>query len=268
MKQTTKYTNQPIGTFGGFRHYVNTATGQYIVAGKGGANKKQLKSNPKLIRSLENSDEWKIVGKWSHQIRMSMSDIIHLAFGDYTAGLNQFAKNLQKMDVESLKGYRLIETSKFKPLLTSINFNIRHPFNKVLVRIPDVITDSQRKTITLNIPGFRACNEIIWPKPYHYFRFSLQIGQISDYIWNESERTYDQQYPDIEHHRVVVRSEWIDRLAGIFDLSLTASFPDEYLPVENATVVVALGIEIGTNETPGTISFKKGDGTMALVACL
>ncbi|NWJ49533.1 MAG: hypothetical protein HXX14_01590 [Bacteroidetes bacterium] len=67
------------------------------------------------------------------------------------------------MDVEGLKGYRLIETSKFKPLLTSINFNIRHPFNKVLVRIPDVTTDSQRKTITLNIPGFRVCNEIIWP---------------------------------------------------------------------------------------------------------
>jgi len=32
--------------------------------------------------------------------------------------------------------------------------------------------------------------------------------------------------------------------------------------------VVALGVEIGTDETPGAISFKKGDGSMACIACL
>ena len=268
MKQTTKYTNQPIGTFDGLRHYVNPATGQYIIAGKGGANKTLLKNNPSLDRCRENYHEWSIVGKWSHQIRRSTFDILHLAFGNYTSGLNQFAKNLQKMDVESTKGIRLIETSKFKPLLTLVNFNTQHPFNKVLIRIPEVIADSQRKTITVNIPGFRACNEIIWPKPYGYFRFSLQIGLIFDYVWDENKKEFDEQYPDTMHRREVVRGEWTSRLADIFDLSLTATFPEEFILAENASVVVALGIEIGTNETPDTISFKKGDGTMAFVACL
>lgn len=268
MKQTTKYTNQPIGTFDGLRHYVNPATNQYIVAGKGGANKTLLENNPSLIRCRENYHEWSIVGKWSHQIRMSTFDILHLAFGNYTSDLNQFAKNLQKMDVENTKGLRLIETSKFKPLLTSVNFNTLHPFNKVLIRIPEVTTDSQRKTITVNIPNFRACNEIIWPTSFSYFRFSLQIGLIFDYVWNENEKVFEEQYPDTMHHREVVRGEWTTRLADIFDLSLTASFPDEYLPAENASVMVALGIEIGTEATPGTISFKKGDGTMACIACL
>jgi hypothetical protein len=40
------------------------------------------------------------------------------------------------------------------------------------------------------------------------------------------------------------------------------------LPAENASGVIALGIEIGTNETTSAISFKKGDGTMACVASL
>jgi hypothetical protein len=268
MKQSTKYSNQPIGTFDGLRHYVNPATGQYIIAGKGGTTKEQLHKNPKLVRCRENMHEFGICGKWTHLLRMNLFEIIHLCFGNYTSGLNSFAKNIQKKDVVGTKGDRNIESSKYKSLLTSLNFNERHPFKQVLNRDPEVITDAERKTITVNIPKFYSYQELSWPRPFSYYRLSLQIGQLSDYLWDEKEQKYAPEYWRAENNRVVVRSEWMSKITDPVDISLTASFADDKLPAEHVTVTVGLGIEIGMNEAPGTISFNKGDGTMALIACL
>lgn len=82
------------------------------------------------------------------------------------------------------------------------------------------------------------------------------------------EKKYKPEYPNVEHNRVVVRSEWMHKSTTPEDISLTAAFAETKLPADHITVLVGLGIEIGTNEAPDTISFSKGNGTMALIACL
>lgn len=267
MAKGIKYTNQPLGTFDGLCHYVDK-NGFYIVKGKGGAKGSVMKNNPDLIRTRENYTEYGICAKWTHLVRMNLSDIVHLCYNNYTSWINQMGKNIQKMDTEGPRGHRGVKSSQHKSLLTSLNFNEQHLFKHVLTREPEVVVSEDRKTITVNIPQFYSNNELIWSRPFLYYRFTLQIGQLADYLWDDEGLKFAPEYPNAEDYRIVVRGDWMSKSTNPLDISLTASFAETKLPAENITVTVGLGIEIGSNEAPGTISFSKGDGTMALIACL
>ena len=266
MAKGVKYTNQPLGTFGGLRHYVDPVTGNYIVSGLGGTTKNLIDKH--LPRTVENYVEFGNCVQWTKMVRINMEDIIHLAWGNYTSWINKMGKTIQKKDLMGERGERGVMSSKCKSLLTSLNFNEQHPFKQVLTRDPEVIADEDRKTITVNISDFCSKLELNWPTNFQYYRLSLQIGQLSDLYWSSADKKLVPEYKGVQFNRAVVRSEWLRKNTDVVDLSLSASFKDNQLPQENVTVLVGLGIEIGKSETPGTVSFYKGDGTMALIACL
>jgi hypothetical protein len=268
MAKGIKYTNQPLGTFGGLRHYIDPTTGNYIISEKGGVSDQLIKHNPTLERMRENYTEFGNSVQWTAMVRANLDEIIHLCFGNYTSWINKMSKTIQKMDPEGLRGKRGVISSSHKSLLTTLNFNERHPFRQVMPREPEVIASEDRKTITVNFPGFNSRRELRWPSEYSYYRFTLQIGQLSDLYWSVADKKLVPEYLKAHDNRVVVRSEWFTISTDNVNVSLTASFQNDKLPQENVTVMVGLGIEIGKRETPGTISFTKGDGTMALIACL
>jgi hypothetical protein len=172
MAKGIKYTNQPLGTFDGLCHYIDQ-NGFYIVKGKGGAKGNVMKNNPELVRSRENATEFGKCTKWTSLVRMNLFDIIHLAYNNYTSWINQMSKNIQKMDVDGYRGQRAVKSSQHKDLLTTLNFNVQHPFNQVLTRKPEVIVSEDRRTITVSIPQFVSNNELIWTSPFSYYRISL-----------------------------------------------------------------------------------------------
>ena len=256
------------GSVGNFRCYYNSAAKKWVVSTKGGPTKEALENSPNFARSRENMSEFKACGKWSSLIRKALFEIDHLNYGYYMAGIVQLAKSLQVMDALGKRGHRNIEPSKFKPLLADIVFNELHPFKQVLARQPEVIADPQRQTITLNIAQFRPKYELRWPQRQSWFRFTLAIAQLSDFTYVEEDGGYGPAHFGLNANKATFVSEWMMQGTEAVDISMTASFADDAIAPEDATVLVALGIEFGNKMSGNTFSSGPKDGTMALVACL
>jgi hypothetical protein len=256
------------GSIGDISVYWNSRLKKWIARKKGGANKNQIKKSRAFVRTRENNVEFTACNKWCHRFRLALLELDHLNYGYYMGGVVQMVKNIQLMDQDSLKGHRNIEPSKYKSLLTEINFNEEHPFKQVLLRRPEVTSDDKRQSVTVNLPQFYPRGELIWRKPYSLYRLTLNVAQISDYVWVELHRAYEMTPPGFDAKSVTVYSDWMAPGTETIDLSLTASFADQFIPSSGSTVMVGVGIEFATKLSNHSISWTKGDGTMALIDCL
>jgi hypothetical protein len=256
------------GSMGSLRCYWNSAAKKWCVGEKGGANKNQIENAPVFARTRENMSEFKACGEWCHLLRMSLMGLDHLNWGYYMKEVVKLSKVIQLKDNDSLRGFRNIASSKYKTLLTGINFNEQHPFNQVIARRPEIDSDDERKEIIVSYPQFKSFFDFAWRNKYAYYRFTLTIGQLSDYTYDAIEHGYGSVHVGLDTKSVSVFSEWLPKSADLVDISLAASFPEDAIPPEDATVLVGIGIEFATSYSGGTISWTKGDGTMALVACL
>ena len=256
------------GSMGDVSCYWNSVLKKWIVRKKGGAHRNHIKKSPvfKVVRL--NMEEFKACGKWCHLLRIGLFELDDFNWGLYMSGVVQLAKTIQLMDEVSGKGCRNIESSKYKSLLTDINFNELHPFDKVVRRHPEVISDEARMSVTVNIPQFYSRRELIWRNGFSHYRFALTIAQLSDYICHANPNNNGPAHPGLEDRRAVVFSEWIQKSASPEDISLSASFPQNAIPPSDATVMVALGIEFADSPSGYSFFSAKGDRTMKLVACL
>ncbi|NWJ49262.1 MAG: hypothetical protein HXX14_00220 [Bacteroidetes bacterium] len=256
------------GSVGNFRSYYNSAAKKWVVATKGGANKDLIYNHPAFARTRENMSDFGICGKWASLIRMNLFDLDELNSGYYFSGITKLAKVIQTKDREGKKGQRSIISSKYKNLITSINFNDKYPFREIVCRVPEIVSDDLRQTIIINMPHFSSFSELNWFKTYYFYRFTLTIGQLSDYIWVKEEDKFKLAHENLEDTRISVRTEWLSNNTDFTDISLIASFKDEAIPADDVTVLVALGIEFASKLSDHTLAVTPGDGTMALVACL
>jgi len=256
------------GSMGDVTCYWNSVLKKWIVRKKGGAHGGHIKKSPvfKVVRL--NLEEFKACGKWCHLVRMGLIELDDFNWGLYMSGIVQLAKTIQLMDGESNLGSRNIESSKYKSLLTDINFNENHPFDKVVRRHPEVIADEARMSITVNIPQLHSMRELIWRDKFTHYRFALTISQLSDYICDVNPKRNGPAHINLENKRVVVFSEWLQRSVTPKDISLSAIFSEKAIPPTDATVMVALGIEFAYSPSGYSFFSAKGDRTMKLVACL
>ena len=256
------------GSMGDISVYWNSRLKKWIARQKGGANKNLINNSPVFVRTRENNVEFAACNKWCHRFRLALYEQDHLNYGYYMGGVVQMVKNIQSMDKVSLKGHRNIEPSKYKSLLTEIVFNEEHPFKQVLLRRPEVTADDKRQSVTVNLPQFYPRGELIWRKTYSLYRLTLTVAQISDYVWVDLHKAYEMTHPGLEAKSVTVYSDWMLPGMGTIDLTLTASFADQFIPPSGSTVMVGVGIEFALQLSNHSISWTKGDGTMALIDCL
>ena len=256
------------GSMGDVTCYWNSVLKKWIVRKKGGANKNLIKKSKAFEVVRLNLEEFKANGKWCHLVRMGLIELDDFNWGLYMSGIVQVAKTIQLMDEVSVQGTRNIESSKHKSLLTDINFNELHPFDKVVRRHPEVISDETRMSVTVNLPQFYARRELIWRNEFTHYRFALTIAQLSDYICYANPKNNGPAHPRLEDTRVVVFSEWIRKSAAPEDISLSASFAENEIPPSDATVMVALGIEFANSPSGYSFFSAKDDRTMKLIACL
>jgi hypothetical protein len=256
------------GPLGNFSCYWNSALQKWIVRSKGGANKNLIENNPAFARTRENMSEFAACGRWCHLLRVGLFELDELNYGMYMSGIVSLSKLIQKMDIDGPRGYRSLYSSKCKSLLTDINFNTNHPFKQVLLRQPIVTTNDVRTTVTVELPGFLPCRDFNWKEKSTLYRFTLLIAQLSDYTGDAETKTYGPQYFGLEGRSVACFGEWLGKDTEVTDISMTASFKEGHIPPADATVLVGLGIEFASTHTGRAIYAEKGDGTMALVACL
>lgn len=256
------------GKIGNLRYYYNRAAKKWCVSGNGGANKDLIMNNPKFVHNRENMSEFGACGKWSSLVRKTLIDLDHLNYGYYMGEIVKLAKLIQKKDIPGVLGHRSIFSSKYKSMLMSINFNTEHSFSQVFSHLAKITSDSERKIITLTIQDFNSYHELIWPRLFEYYRITLVIGQLPDYLWKDEFEIYDPAYPLLYDRSITVRSEWLKRSRDGVGIALLASFRDTELPADDVSVVVAMGVELASNMVGDSFSASSGNGTMAIVACL
>jgi len=256
------------GSLGDVSCYYNSVLKKWIVRKKGGPHKEHIKKSRVFKITRLNMTEFKACGKWCHLLREGLIELDDFNWGLYMSGVVQLAKTIQLMDEISPNGTRNIESSKYKSLLTDINFNDLHPFDKVVRKHPEVISDETRMSVTVNIPQLYAGRELIWRNDYTHYRFALTIVQLSDYICYPKTEKNGPAHPNLEDTRKVVFSEWIKKTASPADNSLSLSFAENEIPPADSTVMVALGIEFANSPRGYSFFSVKGDRTMKLVACL
>jgi len=256
------------GSMGDVTCYWNSVLKKWIVRKKGGGRKESIKKSKvyKVVRL--NLAEFKACGKWCHLVRMGLFELDDFNWGLYMSGVVQVAKTIQLMDMDSKHGSRNIESSKYKSLLTDIVFNALHPFDNVVKRHPEVVSDETRMSVTVNLPQFYARRELIWRSDFTHYRFAITIAQLSDYICNVNPKKNGPAHIDLEDTRVVVFGEWIRISTEPEDISLSASFHEGQIPPADATVMVAMGDEFANSPMGYSFFSAKGDRTMKLVACL
>ena len=256
------------GQMSGMNCYYNSLLKKWIIRKNGGPSKSHIENSASCARIRENDEEMKACDAWCKHLHLGLEEVDHLNAGYYMGEVVKLAKVIQKMDPVGLKGKRSVESSKYKSLLTELNFNAQHPFKQVLMRRPEVISDDERQTVIVNLAQFNALQELVWKTQFFLYRFTLSITQLSDFVWVEAHRQYEPAHANLYNWRKVVYTDWLSRFTGAEDISLTASFKDNEIPAEDTTVLVALGIEFATELTNKTISWNKGDGTMAIIATL
>ena len=135
------------GSIGGISVYWNSRLKKWIARQKGGANKNLIQNSPAFVRTRENNVEFIACNKFCHRLRLALLELDHLNYGYCMGGDVQMIKNIQMMDQDSLNGHRNIGPSKYKSLLTEINFNKEHPFKQLLLRRTEVTADNKRQSI-------------------------------------------------------------------------------------------------------------------------
>src|ERR1035437_3414404 len=137
------------GSIGNVRAFYDKKSKRYILATKGGASKEDIMNSPNFARTRENMNEFKACGMSVSQIRKSLLTLSHLFYGQYCAEIVKLIKSIQLHDEAHPRGYRAIETSKAPELLTTLNFNRNHPFDRVLTARPQVTLSEDKQTVTM-----------------------------------------------------------------------------------------------------------------------
>jgi hypothetical protein len=256
------------GSIGDVSCYYNSVLKKWIFRKKGGAHKNHIKKSKKFKNVRLNMAEFKACGEWCHLLRMGLFELDDFNWGLYMSGIVQLSKTIQLMDPIGNWGMRNIESSKYKEMLTDIVFNAQHPFNKVVMRRPEVIADELRMSVTVNLTQFYPLRELIWRNKYDSYRFAMTIAQLSDYVYDPLSKKYAPKHAGLENSRVVVFSKWYGKGPMPEDISLSAAFPPGQVPPADATVMVGLGVEFATNPSGHSLYSAKGDRTMKLVDCL
>jgi hypothetical protein len=98
--------------------------------------------------------------------RKSLLPIEHLHTGYYFAEIVALAKRIQKHDDVNLRGIRSLLSSKDSNLLTMIEFNRAHSFDRVFSSFYEVNLSDDKQTVTLRIPDFKPFSRLSWPNKF------------------------------------------------------------------------------------------------------
>jgi hypothetical protein len=124
---------------------------------------------------------------------------------------------------------------------------------------------SDKRTVTLSIPGFIPANDAWWVTKYLAVRLYLIVAQSSDMVWNPVTQTYEPLVPGLELLSRKVVSSWMFNNSIPVDVNLSVLLDNPAFSIPGTVVVVALGVEFSLSATNGEPNVMPHCGSMAIV---
>jgi len=254
------------GSVGNFRIYKDPVLGITVFSGKGGPSAEKMKTLDSLAGARECAHELGGRSKWASNLKTSLSDVNHLMYQRCFNKISTAGSHIQKQDVESAHGFRTIAVSCYPEILYGIDFNQRFPFRNVFKGNPVIDLSSDKKTVTVSIPGFIPTKDINWGLKYGYYRFYMVAAQVSDMAINPGNGNYEPVVERLETLSVCTVGDWLPRNSLPVDALLQASFEQPALTSTGTVVVVALGVELSTSLQQGQPHAAPRSGSMGIIA--
>ena len=249
--------------FAGKSIYKMEGSDKLIVRKKGGPTREQMLKSPRLERSRENSAEFTGVGMAVSAIRGALFTIRHLAGYNFTPTLTQICKKIQLQDPTGDRGQRCIFLSQQRYMLKNFRLNKKHPFTAIVAEPVNYTLQRETKSAVVELPMLIPGMHLHLPWKQPLYRFSLSLGLVSDLVYENGEYV-DNQFED----------RGIDHLDTAWHLA-TDPFPAQTLELkldishalkESQTLVLAIGIEMGTPGADAEVTTTKYAGSACILA--
>ena len=253
------------GSLGNMHCYFDPARGIWILAKKGGAKKKVMDTLPSLEKARAYAREMGGRSKWGSLLKQGLSGIRHLMFARCWGNIMVAGKLIQRRDETIPLGNRDVLVSEDPGDLIRIDFNERHPFRSVIrdSYVIDLLSD--KRTVTLSIPGFIPANDAWWVTKYLAVRIYLVVAQTSDMVWNPVTKEYEPLVPGLELLSRKVVSGWMYNNSIPVDVILSVLLDDPAFSIPGTVMVVAVGVEFSLSAINGEPNVMPHNGSMAIV---
>ena len=246
------------GSMGGFSIYRMRGSDKLVMRQKGGASRQRIKKDPNFEQTRMNNSEWAGSTLMARVINNGLFAIKHLADYGYFGKLTAVCKAIQKDDGENQKGKRAVRLSQSRYKLEGFGYNKYNPFDTVL-RHPlqyEVDRNAGKATVQLPeiVPGLNLRNPLNQP----FCRFVFMLAAVADVVYGEERKGYmlitDEQRPAAIQHTVWCPSkERQEPQELVLEMS-------NWQPREGVSLVLAVGVEYGSPQAGGEISFTKYGG--------
>jgi hypothetical protein len=245
--------------------YYDPATGQWILAKDGGPNKKLMDTLPSLENARAYAREMGGRSRWGSLLKQSLSGIRHLMFARCWGNIMAVGKLIQRQDASIPLGNRDVLVSQDPGVLTQIDFNERHPFRSVIRDSYVIDLSSDKRTVTLSIPGFIPANDAWWVTKYYAVRLYLVVAQTADMAWNPVTQRYEPVVPNLELLSRKVVSGLMYNNSIPIDVYLSVLLDDPAFSIPGTVMVVAVGVEFSLSAINGEPNVTQHCGSMAIV---
>ena len=179
------------GSFKSIRNYMNLHDGKTYAGEKGGANRDLILNNPAFARTRENMSEFAGCGVAVKAIRRGLLNLLpEQTDKHFTARLMSVVKEVNRRDMEGLRGKRAILFSASRPTLLAIVFNVLQNMAENVENFLVSTHPVSRAEATLTVTALKI-KSVYVPKGATHFRIQNHLSIISDYSYSEGNRRYE-----------------------------------------------------------------------------
>jgi len=249
--------------FAGKSIYKMKGSDKLIVRKKGGPTSEQVLKSPRFERTRENSTEIKGITMASAAIRGPLFPVRHLADYNFTSTLNSIGKKIQLLDTTGHRGQRCIFLSQQRYMLKNFWLNKKYPFPIIVAEPVSCTFNRETKSAMIQLPMLVPGINLHLPWKHPFYRFILSFGLVSDVVYENGAYINNQ-----------FENQGIECLDTAWHLA-TDPFQAQTLELqlnipqalkESQTLVLAIGIEIGTPGANGEITEVKHIGSACILA--
>lgn len=233
------------GNLGGISHYRQKGVKDHLARLANGPSAEQIASDPAFQRTRENNAEFKgcaLVGK---ALRQSFAKLIRSSADSFITGrLVGIMKQINLQDTVNARGKRSIAISLGADKLKDFQFNRALSLDTIFSPKYGVSSVAAKNEATLTVQPFTPIDAMAIPQGATHFRLIMAIASLSDYEYDDLEKSYVAVEPTEDGISEMVFSQYlpVDQ-AVTAAIALTATLPGSPTMSTTSGLVAAIGLE-------------------------
>jgi hypothetical protein len=251
------------GKLQGISAHKRKGTDAIIIKPRYGPSKNDIDTKPSYANTRRVNKEFGGRSTASKWIRDGYHALKKILDPDNLGRLNALLQAIQVLDKNSEYGKRAVALSLNRDLLAGFNLNKWHHFESTVQHpIHTTITRELLKAI-VSMPALLPGANFFPPGQHPFFRIVATLNIVPDLYHHQPKYRPRASYEGM--HPQVAKTEWMAVNAGSEAISLELQLP-EAPPNDEFSLVLTLGMELGTPQSTGLIQAVKYAGCGKILA--